>query len=145
MNDDPFLVELSVEANSIFSLPGVAFLVVLIVVAGFLCVRRPDGNPLSFGLDTAFLAAVVFAFGLLGGYLMNSHASNREVVSAVETELGAALGERSGYACMNARGAEREKEIETSWVTHEGGMTHHGVVTVSSPARGGCEVTVEAA
>lgn len=144
MNDVPLLVELSVDAHSIFSLPGVAFLVVFSAFAVFLYVRRSDGDPLSFGLDTVFLAAVVFAFGFLGGYLMNAHASNREVVSAVETKLGATLKERSGYDCMNARGAAREKETETSWVTHKDGITHHGVVTVSSPAHGVCEVTVEA-
>lgn len=144
MNDVPYLAELSVEANSIFSFPGIAFLAISIAFAVFLFVRRDDNSPLSFGLDTAFLAAVVFSLGIMGGYLMNSQTSNREVVSAVEAELGATLEERTGYGCMSARAANQEKEIETSWVTHEGGLTHRGTVTVSSPAHGVCEVTVRA-
>lgn len=92
-------------------------------------------NPATLSIVTLLVVLTI-----AGGLSLNMNYSARTTVEQVRSNTGLLLNSHEGLACTLWQKSEPERTLRTAWTKHDERVVYDGIVTISGPVDGECEV-----
>lgn len=94
-------------------------------------------NPATFSIVTLLVGLTI-----AGGLSLNMNYSAQSTVEQVHENTGVLLSSHEELACTLWQKHEPERSLRTAWTKRGKEVVHDGMVTISGPVDGQCEVVL---